>query len=534
MSANRPSLSTPEPGFAGKTAPASFNLARYCLGESPRRPDSKTALIICDDVQDASRHQDWTYGALRQAVLRLAAGFSSYGLKAGDRLFIRMGNSIDYALVFFAANAAGLVPVAASSQLTEREVDMLVEDCGAVCLVHDGSLPVPDLPSKVRVVDQSELDRLKLHEAGSFAATSCDDPGFLIYTSGTTSRPKGVLHAQRAVWGRRPMYHDWYEISATDTLLHTGAFNWTYTLGTGLFDPWANGATGIVYTGARDITVWSQLTHIYKPTIMASVPGLYRQILKYDRPNPGAFGSLRHCLCAGEALQKKLQGDWLAQTGLQLCEAFGMSEISTYISTPPRGPFRAGSPGRPQAGRCVAILPQDGGETPVERGTSGIIAVHKTDPGMMLGYWQRPKEEARQLRGDWLLTGDTGHMDDEGFIWFEGRNDDIMNAMGYRVSPIEIEEVLSSHPAIAEVGVRSVAVRDDVEVITAFVVAAENAVLNFDDIAEYAAKKLAAYKVPRKYVALSHLPRNAAGKLMRKRLQDEDASAFEQTGSNQD
>lgn len=518
MNPTRRSISTDSPGFSGQPAPALLNLARYCLGQSPLRADDKTALIICNDPQNITAHQRWTCGQLREAVLRLSAGLLSRGLKTGQRVFIRMGNSIDYALVFFAANAAGLVPVAASSQLSANEVKMMVDDCGAACLIHDGSLPLPALRDDTDVIGPQELVDLKSHAPGSFADTRCNDPGFMVYTSGTTSRPKGVLHAQRAVWGRRPMYRDWYEISSTDRLLHTGAFNWTYTLGTGLFDPWANGATAIVYTGAKDMTVWPRIAAAYKPTIMASVPGLYRQILKYNHLSNNEFNSLRHCLCAGEALQVALHDAWRAKTGLQLCEAFGMSEISTYISTPPRGPFKPGSPGKPQAGRCVAILPMDTGSTPVKRGHSGMIAVHRSDPAMMREYWQRPSEQEQQFRGDWFVTGDTGKMDDDGYIWFEGRNDDIINAMGYRVSPMEVEAVLSKFPAISEICVHAIKVRDDVEIIIAFIVPENGSEPDISAIQNYAAQNLASYKCPKKYVTLQAMPRNAAGKVVRAQL----------------
>ena len=122
--------------------------------------------------------------------------------------------------------------------------------------------------------------------AGDYADTAADDPAFLIYTSGTTASPKGVLHAQRSAFGRRPMYQGWYGIGPDDRMLHAGAFNWTFTLGTGLTDPWANGATAIIYTGEKDPALWPRAHRETGATLFAGVPGVYRQILKYAKPAP--------------------------------------------------------------------------------------------------------------------------------------------------------------------------------------------------------------------------------------------------------
>ncbi len=147
-----------------------------------------------------------------------------------------MGNSLDYALVFLAANAIGAVPIPASPMLTAREVAGLLADSGARLIAWDGLLDLPDR-NDPRLLPPDAIARLKTSPRGSYAATAADDPGYLIYTSGTSGKPKGVLHAQRAVWGRRPMYQGWYGITPDDVVLHTGAFNWTYTLGTGCSIP---------------------------------------------------------------------------------------------------------------------------------------------------------------------------------------------------------------------------------------------------------------------------------------------------------
>ena len=162
---------------------------------------------------------------------------------------------------------------------------------------------------------------------------------------------------------------------------------------------------------------------------------------------------------------------WRAATGTELYEALGMSEISTYISTGPGMAVKPGSPGKPQPGRKVAILAAEE-DTPRELppGEVGLLAVHRSDSGLMLGYWRRPEEEALVYRGEWFCGGDLAHIDEDGYVWFHGRHDDILNPMGYRLSPLEIEGVLSQHPLVQEVAVAELAVTPDVKILAAFVV----------------------------------------------------------------
>jgi acyl-coenzyme A synthetase/AMP-(fatty) acid ligase len=450
--------------FTGAKPPDRLNLARYCLAE---KPAEKTALIV-----EGATAERWSYGALEDTVLRMTEGLRKLGVEPGMRVFVRMGNSLDYALVFLSANAMGAIPIAASPMLTPHEVASLLTYSGARFLAWDGLLSLPEIDG-VTVLSPEDIAKLKVCPAGTYADTAAEDPGYMIFTSGTSGAPKGVLHAQRAIWGRRPMYEGWYGISLSDVMLHTGAFNWTYTLGTGLFDPFANGCTSVVYTGARDDAVWGALIARHGVTIMASVPGIYRHLLRTGfRPN----ATLRHGLTAGEALARPILEGWREQTGTELYEALGMSEISTYISSSPSVPVKPGSPGRPQKGRSVKIL--DDGE----------IAVHRTDPGLFLGYWGEER-----FTGDWFATGDTAEFDAEGYLWCHGRIDDMMNAGGFRVSPLEVEKVFLQHEAIADAGVREWRVNETSSIIAAFLVPCEGARVNEDTVLAFVRERLAAY-----------------------------------------
>ena len=504
--------------------PDRFNMAAYCLSRSARDRPDHPALIVYSDLQDADPAEVWSFRTLEDAVLRTAQGLreagARHGLQPGARILIRLENTSTYAILYFAAIAAGYVSVATSSQLTAAEADFLLGDTGASIVALADGLPRGTIPDGVLVLSEADVRTLIQHPVrGDYADTRPNDPAYLIYTSGTTASPKGVVHAHRVALGRSPTYQGWYGIRPDDRMLHAGAFNWTYTLGTGLIDPWANGVTSIVFTGHKSPGVWVPLIRKTGATIFAAVPSLMRQILKYSAPGPIDMGALRHGLIAGEGPPPSLFDEWTSRTQTGLYEALGMSEISTYISTAPHVPRKAGTTGKPQAGRTVAILPVDDGTAPLPAGAEGLLAIHRSDPGLMLGYWNRDDEERDVMRGEWFLGGDLASIDEDGYVTHLGRANDVMKALGYRVSPLEIEAVLGEHPTVADVACAELKVRADIAVIGAFVVLKPGAMRDSEAIKTFAAERLARYKNPREIIYVDALPRTANGKVRRSDLQ---------------
>ena len=222
---------------------------------------------------------------------------------------------------------------------------------------------------------------------------------------------------------------------------------------------------------------------------------------------------LRHGLSAGEKLSHHHHKQWVQVTGTELFEAYGMSECSTFISSSPSHPARGDALGQPQPGRRIAIVGPNG---PVPQGQEGTIAVHRDDPGLMLTYLNATAEAAARMQGNWFLTGDQGAMAADGQIIYLGRDDDMMNAGGYRVSPIEVEAALSPHPGITQVGAATVEVKRDTSIIVAFYTGPEQ--LDEAVLRTYVSDKLARYKQPRTFVHLSALPTGGNGKLLRRAL----------------
>ncbi|MFC6686791.1 class I adenylate-forming enzyme family protein [Jhaorihella thermophila] len=484
--------------------PAPFNLAAHVLGRAKELAD-KVAL----SVLGTEGAEDWTYARLEAAVRGTGTGLRRAGLAPGQIVLMRLGNTVDFPVTYLGCIAAGLVPVPTSSQLTEAETARIIDELQPAAVLRDPDVACAAHP---RQIGLDELEAMRALPPCDWALGDPNRLAYVVYTSGTSGSPRAVAHAHRAIWARRMMVDGWYGLTENDRLCHAGAFNWTYTLGTGLMDPWTVGATALIPAPGTEISALPGLLRQYEATIFAAAPGVYRKILKdhakLDLP------ALRHGLCAGEKLSRHLHEAWRAATGTELYEAYGMSECSTFISASPSHPARGDALGRPQKGRRVAIIGEDG--QPVAQGQEGTIAVHRDDPGLMLGYLNAPDEMQARMRGDWFLTGDQGAMAADGQVFYLGRADDMMNAGGYRVSPVEVETALASHPGIDQVGAAEVRVKEDASIIVAFYTGP--APLDEADLKAYVAGKLARYKQPRAFVHLPALPTGANGKLLRRAL----------------
>ena len=491
--------------------PAPFNLAAYVLGQA-QELESKVALAVISP--HGAEH--WSYARLEAAVRGTANGFVAQGLQPGDRLLMRLGNSVEFPICYLAALAADLIPVPTSSLLTEPEVAQIAEDTAPRLIVAEDGLTLPASPL-CPVLPAAAMAALYDLPPAPYVLGDPDRPGYIIYTSGTSGQPRAVTHAHRAIWARRMMWEGWYGLKENDRLLHAGAFNWTYTLGTGLLDPWTRGATALIPAHGVTPDQLGLLIKQHDATIFAAAPGVYRQLLRTPIP---PLGKLRHGLSAGEKLPDATRAAWESTTRTPVHEAFGMSECSTFISGLPARPAPHGTLGYPQEGRRVAVLGEDG---PVGFGEPGVLSVSDRDPGLMLGYWGAEAETRRRFQDEWFLTGDLVSMAADGALTYLGRADDMMNAGGVRVSPLEVESALNAHPAILESAAAEVTVKADTTVIAAFFVA--KIAVDTSELEQFVAGRLARYKCPRIYTRVETLPKGANGKLLRRRLRE----AYEET-----
>ncbi len=495
-----------------------FNLTRYII-EKNQNNLQKTALIFIDE----DFIKKYTYKEIFEKIQIVAQFLISKGHHKKEKILLRLPSNPYNIFCFFGCILAGVVPIPVSRMLTEKEIEFILHDSNCNAIIYQKNF-LNYYPKHIQLYEIQEIfSNFSTLNNLSEPETNAEDPAFLIYTSGTTSIPKGVIHAQRNILGRIPIQKEWLDIHPEDILLHSGELNWTYTLGVGVMDVFANQATSILVGNIRkDPSIWTKIIQTYGATIFATVPSLYRRIIKYSESEVKHLTSLRHSLTAGEALHPELYRTWTNLTEKPMYEALGMSEISTYISSGPTVPTKIGSPGKPQKNRLVRIIStMDSSTEDVKPYETGLIAVHKSDPGLMLGYHNRPEEEKEIFREDWFIGGDLAYKDSEGYYWFMGRNNEIIKSFGYRVSPLEIENLLHHHPFVLEAAVCEIQKDQWMSFIVAFVIKKEGTTLTEKEILDYCKINLAEYKCPKKVIFLKEFPRNLAGKILKKDLKKE-------------
>jgi len=505
--------------------PEHLNIGAACTDAHLGTPVARrTAMIVEDDAVGTSRI---TYAELADRTSRFAQLLRNMGIAAGDRVLVRLPNSIDYPTAFLGTMKRGAIAVPTSTLLTAEEVRFLLQDSEAVAMVIDEAswtrmeptLRGAGLLREVILAGAplaSALATVKRMESPE--PTRAVDPAYLVYTSGTTGFPKGVLHGHRSLVGRTPAAEYWFDFARDgDRIVHSGKFNWTYVLGSALMDPLYRGQTVIAHEGRNDAATWPRLIAKHEATIFIGVPTIFRQILQKTSFTRSEVPTLRHCMSAGEHLSDEVFARWRERFGLDIYEAVGMSEFSYYLWQSKRRPIRQGSAGFPQPGHDVRLLDADTLEE-VPRGEEGMIAVRDDDPGLFLRYWNLPDETAKAKRGGWFLTGDYARVDDEGYLWFLGRRDDIIKSFGYRVSPYEVERVMKNHPAVADCACIGEYTGDDKTLVVAYVILQEGANATPDDLLAYGREHLASYKAPKVVYLAREFPRTRNAKILRREI----------------
>jgi acyl-coenzyme A synthetase/AMP-(fatty) acid ligase len=534
--------------------PGFFNIGVACTDAHAGTPaESQVAMIVEDDALGTS---SITYGELSQRTSRFAQLLRNLGVEALDRVLVRLPNSIDYPTAFLGTMKRGAIAVPTSTLLTAEEVRYLVADSGASAIVIDrgswgaigpalagaGNLRHALLTGAGESPRFGDVEAIDLERALSGIAawegahpTRPDDPAYLVYTSGTTGFPKGVLHGHRSLLGRTPAWMYWFDfeaggspgaatLGAVDRIVHSGKFNWTYVLGSALMDPLYRGKTVIAHEGRNDAHTWPRLIARHGATIFIGVPTIYRQILQKTGFARADVPTLRHCMSAGEHLSDEVFALWKERFALDIFEAVGMSEISYYLSQSKRRPIRPGSAGFPQPGHDVRLLDPDTLEEAAP-GEEGMICVPEGDPGLFLRYWNLPEETARLRHDGWFFTGDYARYDADGYLWFLGRKDDIIKSFGYRVSPYEVERVMKSHPQVADCACIAEEAGSDKRLVVAYVIPHAGSTVSPAELVAFGREHLAAYKAPKVVYLAGEFPRTRNGKILRREITPRIATA---------
>ena len=495
----------------------------------------RTALI---NLRDDGGVETMSFDDLHRRACRLANVLEARGLARGDRIGVLLPQSLEAAVAHLAAYRLGAIAVPLFLLFGEDALEYRLADSGAAALVTDQAglaklTAIRDrLPALRCVLAVGGGDAPNLHEEMARAkdshacvATGPDDPALIIYTSGTTGSPKGALHGHRVLRGHLPGVElpqerfpqpgdlfwtpaDWAWIGGLLDVLLPSLFHGVPVLAHRMqkFDP-EHAFALMAAHGVRNAFL--------PPTALKMMRGV---------ADPARFGHrLRSIGSGGETLGAEML-DWgRAAFGLTINEFYGQTECNLVVANcAGLFPVKPGSMGRAVPGHQVAILGANGLSLPA--GQEGTIAIRAPDPGMFLGYWNRPEETKAKFRGAWMATGDRGVMDEDGYLVFVGRDDDVITSAGYRIGPGEVEDCLLRHPAVALAAV--IGLPDDLrtERVTAVIVpkpGVRPSAALAADIQEFVRTRLAAHLYPRQVEFRDALPLTATGKVMRRVLRKE-------------
>ncbi|NYH24402.1 acyl-CoA synthetase [Paraburkholderia bryophila] len=502
--------------------------------------------LIYEDPEGRATH--YTFDELKALSDRFANALLAAGAQRGDRIGIFLSQSIETAVAHLAAYKAGMVAVPLFALFGIDAIEHRLGDSGAVALITDNAgvqkiaeiraaLPALRNVFSVDIADESAYDAAQANPVRSFwhalnhapavfapADTGADDPAVIIYTSGTTGKPKGALHGHRVLLGHLPGVElSQQGFPAHATLMWTPA-DWAW-IG-GLFDvllpSWHHGVAVLARRFAKfdgqaafDLMARHAVSHTFLP------PTALKMMRGVEHPERWPL-ALRSVASGGESLGEELI-DWGRKAlGVTINEFYGQTECNVVVSSC-AALFEPcfGAIGRAVPGHHVAIVDADGNELP--QGAIGDIAVAAPDPVMFLGYWGNEAATREKYRGKFLVTGDLGTRDADGFIRFVGRGDDVITSAGYRIGPASIEDSLLRHPAVSMAAVIGAPDRERTEIVMAFVVLkpgfiGDDALVR--EIQQHVKTRLAAHEYPREIRFVDSLPLTATGKVIRRALRD--------------
>lgn len=497
-----------------------MNLAQYLERQAAQRPEHP--FIRFEGVTHS-------YGEIDGKSRRLAAALRAAGVGKGDRVAIYLPNVPEFAIAYFAAQAIGAVAVSINAIFKTEEVRYLLDDSGAKAVLTIAELAgfVPaDCPAlKIRiVVDAPGDDGLAAWIARGAAAggaglrlvdCAADDAAALLYSSGTTGFPKGVeltqanVHSNIATAAKYAAYRPDDRLAVFLPLFHVYGQNFIMNACT------LAGATMVLFRrfvpdvvlqaiGAERVTAFFGV-----PTIFIGVLAL--DLSKYD------LSSLRFEMSAAATMPEEISRRWTERFGRRIYEGYGLTECSPFACYNDLEEHRFGSVGRAVEGFALAIFDENDHQVP--RGTWGEIVIR--GPGVMRGYWGKPADTERALRGGWLHSGDIGRMDDDGYVYIVDRVKDMINVSGFKVWPAEVEQYLYRMPQVQEAAVYGIPDPTRGEQVAVAVVARQGQALTGEQVIAYCRDNIAAYKVPARVDVVAELPKSATGKILKRILREQ-------------
>ena len=496
----------------------------------------RLALIYEDE---GGRTEKFTFWDIKNLSNRLANALRANGVARGDRIGILLPQCPETAIAHIAVYKLGAIAIPLFTLFGPDALEYRLMNSGAKAVVTDGTnieklLQIRDRLPELKIIFVTRgkpgagvVDFWAALEKGSshFEAvmTKADDPALIIYTSGTTGPPKGALHAHRVVLGHVPgveFFHNFFP-KKEDVYWTPADWAWIGGLIDVLLPSWHHGVPVVAYR-AKKFDPEQAFYFIAKYGIRNAFmpPTALKMMRQVKDPKSRYEYRMRTIGCGGETLGEELL-DWGRQVmDLEINEFYGQTEVNLVVGNCCEiMPIRRGSMGKPIPGHRVEVVDAEGNIVPP--GTVGEIAILRPDPVMFLNYWQNPQATRDKFVGDWSLTGDLGKKDEDGYLWYVARKDDVITSSGYRIGPAEIEDCLLKHPAVSMAAVIGKPDPVRTEVVKAFVVLKPDVPFREGlaaEIQEFVKTHLAAHEYPREVEFINELPMTSTGKIIRGEL----------------
>jgi acetyl-CoA synthetase len=511
------------------------NMAYECIDRHVENGNGeKEALIYINEQTKES----YTFSDLKRKTDEWAHLLKSQGVKKGDRVFTFLPKNPECYIAVLATIKIGAIVGPLFEAFMEEAIYDRMFDCEASVLITNEELlkrvPVGKLPHLRSIFITDDSDNPYAKSLPKLAATTPKAEGEIIewvdlndgmiihYTSGSTGKPKGVLHAHRVMIQQYQTGKWVLDLKEDDIYWCTAHPGWVTGSSYGIFAPWLNGATVVVHGGRFRADEWFQVIEETGVTVWYSAPTAFRLLMEHtsliDQYN---LSSLRHILSVGEPLNPEVITWGMEAFNVRIHDTWWMTETGAQlIVNLPDSPIKPGSMGRAFPGITASIIDQDGKE--VKRGEFGLLAIKKGWPSMMKEIWKNEEKFHSYFVDDWYISGDLAYMDEEGYVFFQGRSDDMINSSGERIGPFEVESKLIEHPAVVEAAV--IGKPDPVrgEIVKAFIVLTAGYTETDElkkDIQTFVRFKLSAHAMPREIEILTELPKTQiSGKILRRIL----------------
>jgi len=474
------------------------NFAADVVGAAP-----PGKLAIVELARDGSR-REWSFGEVREQAALLHAHLDEQGVRRGDVVLTLLGNRPEWVLAMVACFRAGYAVLPCTEQLRPKDLRLRLEVTGAALVIADErNREVLEAAGWGGPTVWAPWDRLPARDAPPPADLDPGDPCLVAFTSGTSGEPKAVLHGQGYLPGQRLQAEHWLAAQDGDLVWCTAASGWSKSARNAFIAPWLRGAAALLHDARFDPAERLDIAEREGANVLCMAPTEYRVIA--NRAQPRRIASLRGLVAAGEALDPDVLGTWHDATGLWIRDGYGQTETGQLTGHPPGEAPRSGSMGRPLPG--VALSVRDG----------ELTLDPATDPTFFLHYLGEPPHA-----GPWR-TGDLVRKDEDGFLYFESRADDVIVSAGYRIGPFEVESALVAHPAVADAAAVSSPDRERGAVVRAIVVLNDghdpgDALAR--ELQDHVKAETAPYKYPRIVEFADALPRTSSGKVRRAALRE--------------